>query len=49
MTPISQNVTITVVPGSGTGELAGIEGSMSIRVDEGRHSYELDYALPADA
>jgi hypothetical protein len=37
-----------VVPGSGTGELSGIEGEGTIRVDdEGTHTLELDYRLPA--
>jgi hypothetical protein len=37
-----------VVPGSGTGELSGIDGEGTIRVDgEGTHTLELDYRLPA--
>ena len=36
-----------VVPGSGTGELSGIEGEGTIRVDDdGTHTLELDYRLP---
>jgi hypothetical protein len=36
-----------VVPGSGTGELSGVEGEGTIRVDgEGTHTLELDYRLP---
>ena len=36
-----------VVPGSGTGELSGLEGEGTIRVDDaGTHSLELDYRLP---
>ena len=36
-----------VVPGSGTGELSGMEGEGTIRVDgEGTHTLELDYRLP---
>ncbi len=46
MTPTAQATTITVVPASGTGELEGIAGSMSIRIENGRHLYELDYTLP---
>lgn len=38
-------LTVTVVPGSATDELAGLEGSMSIRVDQGRHVYSFDYVL----
>lgn len=41
--------TVTVVPGSGTGALAGIEGEMRIRIEDGGHFYELDYTLPARA
>ncbi|WGY73089.1 DUF3224 domain-containing protein [Burkholderia cepacia] len=37
---------ITVVPDSGTGELLGLAGSMVIHIDNGRHSYSFDYALP---
>jgi Protein of unknown function (DUF3224) len=42
-----QRLSITVVPGSGTGELGGLSGSFTLRVDEGRHFYEFEYALPA--
>lgn len=35
-----------VVPGSGTGGLAGIVGSLRLTVDvDGTHRYELDFAL----
>ncbi|MGY4723975.1 DUF3224 domain-containing protein [Burkholderia pyrrocinia] len=37
---------ITVVPDSGAGELLGLSGSMIINIDNGRHSYIFDYALP---
>ena len=38
--------TITVVPDSGTGELAGLTGSMRIKVaDDGSHSYEFDFRI----
>jgi len=37
---------IIVVPGSGTGELAGIEGTFTILIAGGKHSYEFDYTLP---
>jgi hypothetical protein len=43
-----QRLTIAVVPDSGTGELAGIVGSMKIIVDGGRHSYEFEYELPGE-
>ena len=40
-----QHLEITVVPGSGTGELACIKGTMSIKIDGGKHFYELIYSL----
>ncbi len=41
-----QSLTITIVPDSGTGELAGISGKMNIRIVDRQHHYELEYALP---
>lgn len=38
---------VIVVPGSGTGELAGIAGTMEIIIAAGKHSYKFDYTLPA--
>jgi hypothetical protein len=38
-------LSITVVPDSGTGELAGISGRMDIQIDAGRHSYTFEYDL----
>jgi hypothetical protein len=38
-----QKQSITVVPQSGTGELAGLEGEMIIRIDGGKHYYDFDY------
>ena len=38
-------LTITVVPDSGTGELIGIAGTIAIRIVEGTHFYDLDYTL----
>jgi len=38
---------ITVTPGSGMGELAGIAGTFTIIIDaQGKHSYTFDYTLP---
>ena len=39
------SLTITVVPDSGTGELSGIAGTMTIQITDGKHFYELDYTL----
>jgi hypothetical protein len=36
---------IVVVPDSGSGELAGLSGTMNIIIADGKHSYEFDYAL----
>ena len=38
---------IAIAPGSGTGELIGITGSMQIKNESGKHSYVLEYSLPA--
>jgi hypothetical protein len=40
-------LTITVVPDSGTDDLVGLTGLLTIRIDEGKHSYDFEYALPA--
>lgn len=37
----------TVVPDSGTGELTGLSGSLAINIVEGKHLYEFDYTLAA--
>ena len=40
-------LTITVVPESGTGQLAGIAGKMTIKIAaDGKHSYDFEYTLP---
>jgi hypothetical protein len=36
---------VTVVPDSGTDDLAGLTGKMSIDIAEGKHSYQFDYSL----
>jgi hypothetical protein len=38
-------MSVTVVPGSGTGELTGISGSMTITIADGKHSYDFAYTL----
>jgi hypothetical protein len=43
----TQQLTITVVPDSGTEQLTGIAGTMTIKIADGKHSYEFDYSLPA--
>jgi len=39
-------LSVTVVPDSATGELAGLAGNLSIQITEGKHSYVFDYTLP---
>ena len=43
----AQQLTITVVPDSGTEELTGLTGSFAILRDAGNHRYVFDYELPA--
>jgi hypothetical protein len=38
-------LTVTVVPDSGTGQLAGLAGTMTIQIADGKHSYEFDYTI----
>ncbi|MEO8023438.1 DUF3224 domain-containing protein [Polaromonas sp.] len=38
-------LTVSVVPDSGTGELAGITGTLSIQIADGKHSYAMDYEI----
>jgi len=45
--PKSGSMHIVVVPGSGTGGLAGISGTFVIQIDAaGKHTYTFDYELP---
>jgi hypothetical protein len=39
---------ITVVPGSGSGKLTGISGTMTIDISEGLHAYHFSYFLDDD-
>lgn len=43
------SLAVAVVPDSGTGELAGLTGMMTIEVTGGEHRYVFDYALPPAA
>ena len=36
---------IIVVPDSGDGQLAGLAGKMTIKIADGKHSYEFEYTL----
>jgi len=41
-------LSVTVVPDTGTGELAGLAGTFTITIDAGKHSYDFEYSLPGD-
>lgn len=45
----AQQLSVTVVPDSGTGELAGLTGKMVIIIADGKHSYEFEYTLAENA
>ncbi|KAA3613123.1 MAG: DUF3224 domain-containing protein [Calditrichaeota bacterium] len=36
---------LEVVPNSGTGDLVGLSGKMSINIEDGKHFYEFEYTL----
>jgi hypothetical protein len=46
MTPKGMHIDVQVSPGSGTGELAGIGGRLTIRIEGKQHFYDLEYTLP---
>jgi hypothetical protein len=39
-------LSVTVVPDSGTGDLAGLSGRLTIDIVDGKHLYGFDYTLP---
>jgi hypothetical protein len=41
----ASQLSITVVPDSGTDGLAGLSGKMDIKNDAGKHSYTFDYTF----
>lgn len=38
-------LSITVVPDSGTGQLVGLTGKMDIKIADGKHFYDFEYSL----
>ena len=45
--PSEGDLSVTVVPNSGTGELTGLAGSLMIHIDaQGKHTWTFDYSLP---
>ena len=45
MTRGEQQLVISVVPDSATGDLAGLAGRMTIKIEGGKHFYEFEYTL----
>ena len=41
----TQNLSIQVVPNSGTGALTGLKGEMEIEIKDGKHFYRFKYEL----
>jgi hypothetical protein len=46
MTRGAPQLTVSVVPDSGTGQLVGLTGEMNITIADGKHSYDFAYTLP---
>jgi hypothetical protein len=45
--PSAGELSVLVVPNSGTGELTGLAGSLMIHIDaQGKHTWTFDYSLP---
>jgi hypothetical protein len=45
MTRGTPQLSITVVPDSGTGQLTGLAGKLDIQITDGKHRYELEYTI----
>lgn len=43
----TRQLSIEVIPDSADGELSGLRGRMGIRIEDGVHYYDFEYALPA--
>ena len=46
MTRGTPQLSITVVPDSGSGELLGLAGTLAITITDGQHFYDFEYTLP---
>jgi hypothetical protein len=49
MTRGAQQLVVSVVPDSATGQLAGLTGTMTIEIVDGGHFYDFTYALAESA
>jgi hypothetical protein len=47
MTRGTPQLSVTVVPDSGTDQLEGLAGTLTIKIADGKHSYEFEYRLPS--
>jgi hypothetical protein len=47
MTRGKGELAISVIPDSGTGDLVGLTGKMSINIVDGNHSYDFEYNIQA--
>ena len=45
MTRGTAQLSVTVVPDSGTGQLAGLAGTMTINIVDGKHFYDFEYTI----
>ena len=45
MTAGKGDLTITIVPASGTDQLKGITGKLTIKIENGKHFYDLEYGF----
>jgi hypothetical protein len=45
MTRGAPQLSVTVVPDSGTGQLIGLAGRMDINIIDGKHLYDLEYTI----
>jgi hypothetical protein len=43
------NLSVTVVPDTGTGKLVGLRGKVNIEITDGEHNYTFDYTLEDSA
>ncbi len=46
MTRGKPELSVTVIPDSGTDELTGLTGRLSIDIRDGQHFYDFEYSLP---
>jgi len=48
MTRGAPQLIVSAVPDSGTGELAGVAGTMTFTISDGKHSYDFEYTLAGE-